>query len=50
MMTSSPGSRTIHPILWFKVFLESRLQYEFLEGLLDFLAFLVQTLWQNNQK
>ena len=25
------------------------LQYESLEGLMDFLAFLVQTLWQNKQ-
>jgi len=46
MMTSSPGSRTIEPILWLKVLLDSRLQYEFLEGLMDFLAFLVQKLWQ----
>jgi len=28
-------------------FLESRLQYESLEGLMDFLAFLVQKLWPN---
>jgi len=50
MMTSSPGSQTIHPILWFKIFVDSRLQYESLEGLMDFLAFLVQTLQQNKQK
>jgi len=50
MMTSSPGSQTIHPILWFKVFFYSKLQYESLEGLIDFLAFLVQTLWQNKHK
>jgi len=50
MMTSSAESRTIHPILWFKVFLDSRLQYESLEGLMDFLAFLVQKLRQNKQK
>jgi len=31
-------------------FLESRLQLESLEGLMDFLAFLVQKLWQNKQK
>ena len=37
----------IHQILWLKVFLDSRLQYESLEGLMDFLAFLVQKLWQN---
>jgi len=28
-------------------FLDSRLQYESLEGLMDFLAFLVQKLWPN---
>jgi len=31
-------------------FLDSKLQYESLEGLMDFLAFLVQKLWQNKQK
>jgi len=50
MMTSNPESRTIDPILWFKVFVDSRLQYESLEGLMDFLAFLVQKLRQNKQK
>jgi len=50
MMTSSPGSRTIHWILWFKVVFDSRLQYESLEGLMEFLEFLVQKLWQNKQK
>jgi len=49
-MTSSPGSRTIEPILCLKVFLDSRLQYESSEGLMDFLAFLVEKLWQNMQK
>jgi len=44
------GCRTIHQILWFKVFLDSRLQYKSLEGLMDFLAFLVQKLWQNKHK
>ena len=33
-----------------QIFLDSRLQYESLEGLMDFLAFLVQKLWQNKQK
>jgi len=33
-----------------KFFLDSRLQYESSEGLMDFLAFLVQKLWQNKQK
>jgi len=50
MMTAYPGSGTIHQILWFKVFVDSGLQYESLEGLMDFLAFLVQNLWQNKQK
>jgi len=49
-MMSSPGSRTIHQILWLKVFLHSRLQYESLEALMDFLAFLVLKLWQNSHK
>jgi len=31
-------------------FLDSRLQYESLEGLMDFLAFLVQKVCQNQQK
>jgi len=48
--SSSPGSRPIEPILWVKVFLDSRLQNESLEVLTDFLAFLVQTSWQNKQK
>ena len=30
--------------------LDSRLQYECLEGLMDFLAFLVQKFWPNKQK
>jgi len=50
IMTSYPGSRTIHQILWLKVFFDSRLQYESLEDLMDFLAFLVQKLWQKKQK
>jgi len=47
IITSLPGSRTIHQIWWLKVFLDSRLQYESLEGLMDFLKFLVQKLWPN---
>jgi len=31
-------------------FFDFRLQYASLEGLMDFLAFLVQKLWQNKQK
>ena len=30
-----------------RIFLDSRLQYESFEGLMDFLAFLVQKLWPN---
>ena len=33
-----------------KFFMDSRLQYESLEGLMDFFTFLVQKLWQNKQK
>ena len=47
IMTSLPGSRTIHQIWRLEIFLDSRLQYESLEGLMDFLAFLVQKLWPN---
>ena len=50
MTSSSPVSRPIDPILWLKVFLDFRLQHESLEGLMDFLAFLVQKFWQNKQK
>jgi len=41
MMTSSPGSRRIEPILWLKVFLDSRLQYQFLEALPQSVASLI---------
>jgi len=47
MTSSSPGSRPIESILWLKVLLDSKLQYESLEDVMDFLAFLVQTLWPN---
>ena len=47
IMTSLPGSRTIHQIWWLQIVLDSRLQYKSLEGLMDFLAFPVQTLWPN---
>jgi len=50
MTSSSPGSPPVEPILWLRVFLDSRLQYESLEGLMDFLAFLVQKLRQNKQE
>jgi len=43
-----PGRRQIEPILWLKVYLDSRLKYESLECLIDFVAFLVEKLWQNN--
>jgi len=38
MTSSFLGSRTIEPILWLKVLLDSRQQYESSEGLMDFLA------------
>jgi len=38
-------------ILWLNFFLfYSRLNYASLEGMMDFLAFLVQTLWQNKRR
>jgi len=49
-MTSYPGIGTINQILWLKVFVKSRLLRESFEGLMDFLAFLVQKLWKNKQK
>jgi len=33
-----------------QAFLDFRLEYESLEGLMDFLEFLVENLWQNQQK
>jgi len=39
-------TRSNEPILWLKVFLDSRLEYESLEPLIDFLAFLIQKLCQ----
>ena len=50
MTSSLPASRPSEPILWLKVSLNSRLQCKSLEGLMDFLAFLVQNLWQNKHK
>jgi len=50
MMTSYPVSRTIHQILWLKVFLDSRLQYEPLECLMDFLALLVKSYGKTSKK
>jgi len=49
-MMSYPGIRTINQILWLKVFVNSRLLSESFEGLMDFLAFVVQKLWKNKQK
>jgi len=50
MMSSSKGSRKIEPISWLKIGLVSRLHYQTSEGLMDFLAFLVPKLRQNNRK
>jgi len=33
-----------------QIFFDSRLQYESLEGLMDYVAFLVQKVWKNKQK
>jgi len=41
------GESNHHSDLVTRSFLDSRLQYESLEGLMDFLAFLVQNLWTN---
>ena len=38
--------RSHAPIFWLAVFLDSRAEYAFLELLIEFLAFLVQTLGQ----
>jgi len=50
MMSSSPGNRPIEPISWLKIVFVSRLHSKSLEDLMDFLAFLVPKLWQNNRK
>jgi len=50
MTSSSPGSRLTEPILWLKVLLDSKLQNESLEPLIDFLAFLVPNLQPNFRK
>jgi len=52
MLTLSPGSRPTETIMWLIRFcgFYCMLQYESLAGLMDFLAFLIQTLWQNKQK
>jgi len=49
MTLSSHGTRPIEPISCLKVLLDSRLQYDFLQGLIDIVAFLVQKVWQNNR-
>jgi len=40
--------RSNKPILWLKVVLDYRLEYESLEPLVEFLAFLAQKLCQKN--
>jgi len=40
--SSSPESRTIESISWLKFFLDSMLQYQSVEHLMDFLMFLVE--------
>jgi len=40
MTSLSLGSQLNHPVLWLKFSLDSRLYYEILQHLIDFLAFL----------
>jgi len=47
MMSSYPGSWPNELISWLKISFDSRLQYESLEGLIDFPTFLAQKLRQN---
>jgi len=47
MRSSSLRSRPTKPILWIKVLLDSGLQNESVEPLIDFLAILVSKLWPN---
>jgi len=42
--------RSHAPIFWLEVVLDSRLEYEYLGPLIEFLAFLVQTLCQKYSK
>jgi len=50
MTSSSPESRPKEPILWCKIVFASRLYYGSLEGLSDFLTFLLPKLWPNFRK
>ena len=45
MMSISCGNRPIESISSLEVLLDSRLEYESLEGLIDFVVFLVPKLW-----
>jgi len=47
---SDPGRQRQEPIFWLEILLETKLFYESLEGLIGFLAFLVQKLWPNKSK
>ena len=50
MTSSGSGSQRHEPFFWLEFLLDSRLSYESLEGLTDFLAFLVTKLWPNFRK
>jgi len=50
MMSSGPGHQRQEQFFRLKFVLETRLQYESLEGLMDFLAFLVPKLWPKKRK
>jgi len=47
---SGPGRQGQEPIFWLGNLWETRLFYESLEGLIGFLAFLVQKLWPKKCK
>ena len=47
---SGPGRQRQEPIFWLEILLETRMLYKSLEGLINFLAFLVQMLWPKKSK
>ena len=50
MTSSGPGCQSQEPFFWLGFLLETRLWYKSLEGLMDFLAFLVPKLWPKCHK
>ena len=47
---SGPGPQRQEPIFWLETLLETKLLFESLNGLIGFLAFLVQQLWPKKGK